>query len=106
MKSLLLCCWEMSEPIEALFHVNLATVSNKYLGLCLFSSKSFEKLADLAVFKAFLYSIIFSLHEMRNTSSFVFFQLITLITLRAMLPLYRQHSNNNNFLIPHLFYHS
>jgi len=41
-KSLLLCSLETSE-VEALFLVNLATVSNKYLGLCLFSSKSFEK---------------------------------------------------------------
>ncbi len=38
-KSLLLCCWEMSTPVDALFFVNLATLLNKYLGLCLFSSK-------------------------------------------------------------------
>ncbi len=42
-KSLLLCYLEMSAPVAALFFVNLATVLNKYLGLCLFSSKRDEK---------------------------------------------------------------
>ncbi len=42
-KSLLLCCWEMSTLIDVLFFVNFATVLNKYLGLCLFSSKRDEK---------------------------------------------------------------
>ncbi len=42
-KSLLLCCWEMSTPVDALFFVNFATVLNKYLGLCLFCSKRDEK---------------------------------------------------------------
>ncbi len=42
-KSVLLCCWEMSTPVDALFFVNFATVLNKYLGLCLFSSKRDEK---------------------------------------------------------------
>ncbi len=35
----LLCCWIMSAPADVIFFVNLATVLNKYLGLCLFSSK-------------------------------------------------------------------
>ncbi len=39
-KSLLLCCWVMSAPADVIFFVNLATVLNKYLGLCLFSSKT------------------------------------------------------------------
>ncbi len=38
-KSLLLCCWVMSAPADVILFVNLATVLNKYLGLCLFSSK-------------------------------------------------------------------
>ncbi len=38
-KSLLLCCWEMSATVDVIFLVNLSTVLNKYLGLCLFSSK-------------------------------------------------------------------
>ncbi len=44
----------MSAPSDVIFFVNLATVLNKYLGLCLFSSKRDKKLSDLAVFKAFL----------------------------------------------------
>ncbi len=39
----MLCCWEMSTPVDVLFFVNFATVLNKYLGLCLFSSKRDEK---------------------------------------------------------------
>ncbi len=31
----------MSTPVDALFFVNFATVLNKYLGLCLFCSKTF-----------------------------------------------------------------
>ncbi len=42
-KSLLLCCWEMSTPADTLLFVNLATVLNNYPGLCLFSSKRDEK---------------------------------------------------------------
>ncbi len=42
-KSMLLCCWEMSTPVDALFFVNFATVLNKYLGFCLFSSKRDKK---------------------------------------------------------------
>ncbi len=42
-KSLLLCCWEMSTPPDTLFCIYLAAVLNKYLGLCLFSSKRDEK---------------------------------------------------------------
>ncbi len=41
-KSLPLCCWEMS-AVDALFFSNLYTVLNKYLGLCLFSTKRDEK---------------------------------------------------------------
>ncbi len=44
----------MSTPVDALFFVNLATLLNKYLGLCLFSSKRDEKYSDLAVFNAFV----------------------------------------------------
>ncbi len=44
----------MSTPVDVLFFVNFATVLNKYMGLCLFSSKKDEKLSDLAVFNAFL----------------------------------------------------
>ncbi len=43
LKSLLLCCREMSTPVDALFFINFAAVLNKYLGLCLFSSKIDEK---------------------------------------------------------------
>ncbi len=42
-KSLMLCCWEMFAPAKALFFVNFATVLNKYLGLCLFSSERDQK---------------------------------------------------------------
>ncbi len=42
-KSLLLCCWEMPTPVDALFFVNLVTVLNKYRGLCLFSSRRDKK---------------------------------------------------------------
>ncbi len=52
----------MSTLVDALFLVNLATVLNKYQGLCLFSSKREEKKSDLAVFNYY-------------TSSFVFLQL-------------------------------
>ncbi len=38
-KSILLCCWEMSVSVDGLFVINLATVLNKCLGLCLSSSK-------------------------------------------------------------------
>ncbi len=42
MKSLLLCCWEMSIPVDALLFyifVNFATVLNKYMELCSFLLK-------------------------------------------------------------------
>ncbi len=52
----------MSTLVDALFLVNLATVLNKYQGLCLFSSKREENKSDLAVFNFY-------------TSSFVFLQL-------------------------------
>ncbi len=42
-KSLSLCCWDMSAPVDALFFSNLDTVLNKYLGLCLFSTKRDNK---------------------------------------------------------------
>ncbi len=38
-KSLLLCCWEMSASVDGLFFINLATVLNKCLGLCFFSKR-------------------------------------------------------------------
>ncbi len=38
-----LCCLEISTLVDVLFFVNVATVLNKYLGLCLFSSKRDEK---------------------------------------------------------------
>ncbi len=43
MKSLLLCCWEMSASVDGLFFINLATVLNKCLGLWLFTSKRDKK---------------------------------------------------------------
>ncbi len=56
--------------------VNLATVLNKYLRLCLFASKRDVKLADPAVFKVLKYSFnVFSHQAIRNTSNFVFLQL-------------------------------
>jgi len=44
----------MSTHVDALFFVNFATVLNKNLGLCFFSSKRDGKLPDLADFNDFL----------------------------------------------------
>ncbi len=45
----------MSTPVDALFFVNFATILNKYLGLCLFSSKRVERESDIAVFSSLLF---------------------------------------------------
>ncbi len=43
----------MSTPVDVPFFLNFATVLNKYLGLCLFSSKRDKNESDLAVVMLF-----------------------------------------------------